>query len=66
MREKSVKVIAIAQVQFLTEKQILQERQCLHDVAAVLLQTCNDLPLPIDQTIAVGCAANRLLNSRSD
>jgi hypothetical protein len=47
-----VKVVTIAQVQFLAEKQILQQRQCLYDVAAVLLQTCNDLTLPIDETIA--------------
>ena len=59
-----MKVITIAQVQFLAEKQILQQRQCLRDIAAVLLQTCNDLTLPIDQTVAIGCVPNRLLNSR--
>jgi hypothetical protein len=66
LRKKSVKVIAIAQVQFLAAKQILQERSRLHDIAAVLLQTCNNLPLPIDQAITFGCVPNRLLNSHRD
>jgi hypothetical protein len=61
-----MKVITIAQVQFLAEKQILQQRQCLRDIAAVPLQTCNDLLLPANPTIALGCMPNRLLNSRSD
>jgi hypothetical protein len=61
-----VKVIAIAQVQFLAAKQILQERSRLHDIDAVLLQTCNYLPLPIDQAITFGCVPNRLLNSHRD
>lgn len=33
-----MKAITIAQVQFLAEKQILQQRQCLRDIAAVPLQ----------------------------
>jgi hypothetical protein len=32
----------------------------------VLLQTCNDFTLPIDETIAIGCVPSRLLNSRRD